>query len=493
MKKFCLFLLPCMVAAWALSAQDTSAVSADAPAVAVTDTSAAASAGEQPGVKVLKGEEIDKYRRSSLYTVLIRHSNAKYGNTIDSVFMMMQTPDKFNNHDLEIKSFESSARKARKVRNEVRGTERDPNISDIERFIAETGAANGMVAKWFDRDPVTGAFDIDLVMERGYYDASYADIEEAEANIRGRAMLADAGFDLIGKTFMLVNDITFVDRGETSSKVGAGLKVGLSLIGQALSLAKDDESYEVIGDASGTLAGAVANEFAGYRVNIISYLYRLDWDNAMLDKFLADYWFDSSAPDAVKRAAFDASELFTLSYVGCTMTSAANISSKSFSARPLHEQFLRVCTRALDKAIVELQREYDEFKVNVPIYSVNGDGTVDVKIGLKEGVNSRSVYEVLMKDISSGVAEYRRVGLLRAVPGRIWDNRFGAMDEARMLEQEKAAADSTADNAAGQPEDDVVEEGNAFLSATTFQIMSGANEIVPGLLIREMKIDREKQ
>ena len=175
------------------------------------------------------------------------------------------------------------------------------------------------------------------------------------------------------------------------------------------------------------------------------------------------------------------------------MTSAANISSKSFSARPLHEQFLRVCTRALDKAIVELQREYDEFKVNVPIYSVNGDGTVDVKIGLKEGVNSRSVYEVLMKDISSGVAEYRRVGLLRAVPGRIWDNRFGAMDEARMLEQERAAADSTADNAAGQPEDDVVEEGNAFLSATTFQIMSGANEIVPGLLIREMKIDREKQ
>ena len=489
MKKFCFFFLPCMMAAWTFSAQDTSAVTADTLVVAVTDTSAA---GPQP-VEVLKGEEIGKYRRSSLYTVLIRHSNAKYGNTIDSVFMMMQTPDKFNNHDLEIKSFESSARKARKVVNEIRGTEKDPNISDIDRFIDETDAAKGMIAKWFDRDPVTGAFDIDLVMERGYYDASYADIEEADANIRGRAMLADAGFDLIGRTFMLVNDITFVDRGETSSKVGAGLMAGLSLLGKALSIAKDDETYEVIGDASGAVAGAVANEFAGYKVNIISYLYRLDWDNAMLDKFLAEYWFDSCAPDSAKRAAFDESELFTLSYVGHTMTSAANISSKSFSARPLHEQFLKVCTRALDKAIVELQRDYDEFKVNVPVYSVNGDGTVDVKIGLKEGVNSRSVYEVLMKDVSSGVTQYKRVGLLKAIPGKIWDNRFGAMEEAIMLEQEGVAEDSTADNTARQPEEDSVEAGNAFLDATTFQIMSGANEIVPGLLIREMKIDREKQ
>ena len=146
-----------------------------------------------------------------------------------------------------------------------------------------------------------------------------------------------------------------------------------------------------------------------------------------------------------------------------------------------------------DKAIVELQREYDEFKVNVPVYSVNGDGTVDVKIGLKEGVNSRSVYEVLMKDVSSGVTQYKRVGLLKAIPGKIWDNRFGAMEEAIMLEQEGVAEDSTADNTARQPEEDSVEAGNAFLDATTFQIMSGANEIVPGLLIREMKIDREKQ
>ena len=57
---------------------------------------------------------IGKYRRSSLYTVLMKHSAFKYGEAIDSAFMAMPTPDKFNCHDLAVKSFESSAVKQKK-------------------------------------------------------------------------------------------------------------------------------------------------------------------------------------------------------------------------------------------------------------------------------------------------------------------------------------------------------------------------------------------
>ena len=345
---------------------------------------------------------------------------------------------------------------------------------------------------------------MDLITERGYYDASWKSIEEADANVRGRAMLADAGFDLIGKTFMIVNDITFIDHGENSAKASAGIKAGLSILGAIGSAVTGDNSFQELGDSSGELIGTIANEIAGYKVNIISYLYRLDWNEEMLDRFLAEYWIDESNPDPAKKAAFEASDLFTMSYVGYTMTSAQNVSSKSFSKKPLQEQFLKVCTRALDKAIVELQREYDEFKIKVPIYAVNDDGTVSVKIGLKEGVTEGSSYEVLMKDMSSGVVQYKRVGMLKPVAGKIWDNRFGALEEAEMLEADRkeaeaeaagsgagteqgseALAQATADEAA---ETAGLEEGNPYLDSSTFEIVSGAGNIMPGLLVREVKI-----
>lgn len=449
-------------------------------------------------VKKLENENIEEYRRSSLYTVLVKHSEANYGSTIDSVFMMMETPDKFNNHDLSIKSFESTSAKAKKVKADKRGTEKDPNIVDISAFIGENDIAKGMVAKWFDRDPETGYFDVELIKERGFYDASFKSIEQADATVRGRAMLADAGFDLIGKTFMIVNDITFIDHGENSAKASEGIKAGLSFLGGIASAVTGDNSYQDLGNSTGELIGGIANEIAGYKVNIISYLYRLDWNEEMLDTFLSEYWIDEQNQDPSKKAAFEASDLFKLSYVGYTMTSAENVSSKTFSTKPLQEQFLKVCTRALDKAIVELQREYDEFKINVPIYALNDDGTVSVKIGLKEGVNEKSTYEVLMKDMSSGVTKYVRVGMLKPVAGKIWDNRFGAEEEARMLEEDrKAAEEAAAQGDAEAPAEAAVaeaetaaemEEGDPFLGSTTFEIVSGAGKIMPGLLIREVKI-----
>ncbi len=60
-------------------------------------------------------DSLVKYRRSSLYTLLIKHSQLPYGESIDSAFMMMPMPDKFNNHNLDFRSFESSAKRVKKV------------------------------------------------------------------------------------------------------------------------------------------------------------------------------------------------------------------------------------------------------------------------------------------------------------------------------------------------------------------------------------------
>ena len=44
-----------------------------------------------------------KYRRSSLYSVLVNHTDQKFADEIKSAFIAMPTPDKYNDHDLSVK------------------------------------------------------------------------------------------------------------------------------------------------------------------------------------------------------------------------------------------------------------------------------------------------------------------------------------------------------------------------------------------------------
>ena len=410
---------------------------------------------------------IQKYHRSSLYSVLIKHSTFPYGETIDSTFMSIPTPDKFNNHDAGPKSFESSATKMKKKGKSKSNT----NARDIEQFIMKNDVPRQMIAKWFNRDPQNGTFDLDLMIERGLYDAQQVDIEAAKASSRNLLSLGDAGEELIGKTFLLVNDITFVDRGERSRKAATGIKVLSAISGAVLGSSS-------IGDLGDTVGGAV-NEIDGFCVNITSYLYRLNWTPEVAETFWSEYWIDRENIDEAKRLAFDNSGLFSLTYIGETTTSAANIASKSLSSKPKEAQMLKVCTRAIDKSIVKLQRAYDEFKVNVPIGNINlDDKTVEVPIGLKEGINEKSQFDVLMKvQNEDGTYSYDRVGRLQPVKGKIWDNRFGALEDALAIAE-----------GAKKVDDDDEGEGDVSLTATTFKILSGANRIVPGCLVREVTI-----
>lgn len=410
---------------------------------------------------------IQKYHRSSLYSVLIKHSTFPYGETIDSTFMSIPTPDKFNNHDAGPKSFESSATKMKKKGK----SKSNINARDIERFVVENDVPRQMIAKWFNRDPQNGTFDLDLMIERGLYDAQQVDIEAAKASSRNLLSLGDAGEELIGKTFLLVNDITFVDRGERSKKAANWIKALSAIAGAALGSSS-------IGDLGDTVGGAV-NEIDGFCVNITSYLYRLNWTPEVAETFWSEYWIDRENIDEAKRLAFDNSSLFSLTYIGETTTSAANIASKSLSSKPKEAQMLKVCTRAIDKSIVKLQRAYDEFKVNVPIGNINlDDKTVEVPIGLKEGINEKSQFDVLMKvQNEDGTYSYERVGRLQPVEGKIWDNRFGALEDALAIAE-----------GAKKVDDDDEDEGDVSLTATTFKILSGANRIVPGCLVREVTI-----
>ncbi len=410
---------------------------------------------------------IEKYRRSSLYSILITHSSVPYAEEIKTAFLGIPTPEKFNNHDLPYRILESSAPK---MRQGVGKKKTKTNLMDINNFFMQEQIAKQMMGKWFNRNAYTGAFDMGLIQERGFYDASQTDIDAAAQTSRNIAMLGDAGEELIGKTFVLVNDVTYVDKGKGSAVAGSIF----SVLGSVVESVTGISGLSDVGD----LMGQAVNEIDGFTINITSYLFRLDWNEEIMGTFYKEYWYTADNIDEDKKTAFDASDLFTLSYIGETFASADNLSSKSFSKDTKEQQMLKVCARCVDKAIVNLQKEYDEFKVNVPIYRINEDEkTVEVQVGLKEGISEKSDFEVLMKSIGEdGKIKYNRVGTIRPVKGKIWDNRYGALEDA-----EAAAEANKKYDAAG---------GDVSLNATTFEIITGGNRIGPGCLVREVKFKK---
>ena len=43
------------------------------------------------------------YRRNSLYSLMVNHTDQKYSNEIKNAFLDIETSDKFNDHDLSVK------------------------------------------------------------------------------------------------------------------------------------------------------------------------------------------------------------------------------------------------------------------------------------------------------------------------------------------------------------------------------------------------------
>jgi hypothetical protein len=190
--------------------------------------------------------------------------------------------------------------------------------------------------------------------------------------------------------------------------------------------------------------------------SIYNNLYRLNWTDEISGTFYSSYWIDKSAPDLVRKAAFDADrQTFTISYVGSQTVSSGKTSLRGVTSK--ENMIKKVCTRAIDEAIVQLQRNYDEFKVKTPLIAVS---PITASIGRKEGITENSKFEVLEKqEDANGRTSYTRVGVIKPVRGKIWDNRYL----------------SDADGFAG-----------ADLGATEFAKVSGG-DFYQGLLIREIK------
>lgn len=390
-----------------------------------------------------------QYRRNSIYSIVIVHKNQSFSNEIFEEFSHIPIPDKYNDHTLSVAGLFVN--------------ETATNPRDIEDFITSNKIASRLVAKWFNRDMNTGACDVELVKARGLYNATAFDEELAAHSVRGSAMLEDAGEELIANTYLIVNDVTYIDKNK-GAKIAAGAIMVLAALAGAymdISAAMNNQdtggSGTMLGIAAGAMVGSMVETLKGFRVRIKTSLYQLVWNDETAEMFYAQHY--SSVPDMTKRDRFETDRgKYRLKYLGNVVSRGSETSFLGINEDYPELMIRKACQRAIDENIVDLQRKFECFRVKSPISKAGNN--IQIPIGKKEGVNKNSVYEVLRaREVGSKIV-YDRVATIKPDPDMIWDNRFMAKEEHA--------------------------EG-ADLEYTTFHKVSGG-DIQRGMLVRELKI-----
>jgi len=344
------------------------------------------------------------YRRSSLYKLMVDDPARPFADVIKASFVNGPLQDKFNDHNMAIRTIPSSGAK--------------DEAENIGAFIQANHIARDVVAKWFNRS-AKGGFNMELIQQRGNYAASAFDITKSKMTKRGPAALADAGEELIKNTFILVNDFRYVSKEEVAKKASSWLKVAGEL-GESAGVKGANSIASTSSDALNVVG-------KGYVVKTTAHLFRLDWNEEVAAIFYNDFWADDKTITPEKKKAFEESNIFNLVYVGSDV-SWADVQSTTYSTKTDQELIERATNKAVDAVIVELQKNHDEFKTKTPLFSSE---PLTAKIGMKEGLTAKSKFDVMeLRMDADGNSTYVDVGTIKIDDSQpIWDNRYGATDE----------------------------------------------------------------
>lgn len=414
------------------------------------------------------------YRRNSLAMMLVFHPEDEFGEEIYKAFDSLPIPDKYDDHNIGWRVIDNSQIWGVQRRDsgyykatyghQLTPSELKANALFTERLFNDAEVAKEMVAKWFGMSGSSAedaVFNTDLIQQRGQYNANDVDVALALQTTRGLATLSDAGEELLMNTFVLVNDITYI----TAEQEAAAAKVAMGVIGGLF----DAITGGSAGREVANVAGDIADSFTGFKVKTHSYLYQLEWNDSIAAIFYQQHY--TAKPDPKKIQAFlDDKTTYRLKYVAHEYEFDKKSVLKGQYSRT--ELVRTICARSMDKNIVALAKQYEDFKVKTPVFQVltNGRGKIEgyaAKIGMKEGINEQSKFQVVQRiqDPETGKSEYKYVATVKPKKGSIWDNRYNAV-----LEQ----------------------DAGATLPYTTFTKVAGG-EILPGMLLIEGKYRKVKE
>jgi hypothetical protein len=322
---------------------------------------------------------VKKYLRPSL-TILYLNRGDERSKRMEKIVLDYPVPGKFNNNNVPVRSISIN-----------------PDIKSIDQTLTKD-ISRQIIAKWFDRN-TKGDFDMNLIGERGLYNASDADVIRAKASERKMSLLKDAGENLLDRSYILVYDIKNI---------------------------QTIDEYE-----AKTRQPNTGEE--GYIADFDCYVYRLDWNDSIAAIFYNNLWVDSSNYNADKVAAFEKTT-FPVKFVGKTSNPFGVIecsqykdhSKNIFGSRSDNQLFADLFPKIVNLNDVSLAKINEDFRVKIPIYSTH---PITAKAGLKEGLSVDKrffAYEFELDSKGNKIAN--RKGVVRA-SNKIVDDRKIATGE----------------------------------------------------------------
>lgn len=344
------------------------------------------------------------YMRSSLATFFVDNGKLEQDEIVKNAFLTKFAPDKYNPHELQERIIKSPS----EIKNEKL-------VAYLSDYFKSNQVAKQLVAKWFNRSK-KGGFNTDLLMKRGLYNAQELDKQIAKSTVSGIEKIKDKGENLIDNTFVVVMASNYTNKED----VAKGLKAGLGFM----------EKLGVVnlGLASDLTHSTITTVGRGYWVKTKSYLYKLKWNEDIMHRFYNELWVTDDNVTPEKKAAFDNADFFELEYIGETST-GADIQSTTLSTKTDSQLIERSTIKSFDKAIANLQKEYDVFSLKLPIYSISP--LLTIKAGTKDGITSKSKFGIFeIQENENKKLSLVQVGKLKVDKDYpIWNNEFGADEE----------------------------------------------------------------
>jgi hypothetical protein len=264
--------------------------------------------------------------------------------------------------------------------------------TEVPMLLNEKKVGQGIVAKWFNRQP-DGTFNTDVLKERGVYNSDDSDLSIATSSKRGESALMDAGIGLVDHSYVLV--------------------LGYS------NLMTMNQYYDQ------TKAAPEARKMNGVKGDMIGLLYKLNFNDSVSAVFFQDMWANKGAADLkAKVAKFDANTFALVPVKNLIMPMQATQYNAGQSLAPkvqkTQDELLRdMVNNSITNVINQMTYQVSDFKVKAQIFKTN---PIAVKIGKKEGLGFDQRYFVFENQQTRSGDQYsKRIGVIKSMS--VADNR----------------------------------------------------------------------
>jgi hypothetical protein len=405
-----------------------------------------------------------KYRRSSLSMILITSDEFPNKEAVMSSWNSYPFPDKYNRHEISLTSVDAQLtdeeltsrltakdtltnkmeifkEKFKRFPKEpfrdpfkyltadssvavLLPTEKQAYQWKIDAVIKEQQVAKQLVASWFNRQP-NGSFNMELIQDRGQYNATEMDVAIAQGQARGLASIADAGEELINNTFVTFTKLEFVENEPIATAIRNLAYIVSGYIPNPIA--------QVSARTAADIAYLATHE--GFSLWTKTWLYKLVWNDSVQSVFYNELWNNPQA--------FDEADLFQLELVGVQYNSS--LVTTQWKATELAQYIDKVLVRNMDRVFAELQKDNDVFKPKCPILTASPN-PISAEIGMKEGLKGGEKFKIMeMTMDENGRTKYVQVGVATVDKKQVWDNRYkaGEGDEKPQLDKEGKAIKTT--------------------------------------------------